>query len=190
MPITGHPPHRTGRAALSGSAAIAGFCPHRTHRAALPQWDLRRIDHLCQACWITELRSAIASRPSSRSARACFSISFLSARRSCPRYFPRGIVSENAELSVMGRRNSLQISVVRLGYFAASIPVRFPAGSFSVIPRLRSGLPLEVGVKKASEIGANVLQESSSRVLRVGCGRPRRSVISGVEPRKHSSRSS
>ena len=27
MPITGHPSHRTGRAALSGSAAIAGFCP-------------------------------------------------------------------------------------------------------------------------------------------------------------------
>jgi len=41
MPITGHPPHRTGRAALSGSAAIAGFCPHRTHRAALPQWALQ-----------------------------------------------------------------------------------------------------------------------------------------------------
>src|SRR5229473_7036143 len=34
-------PHRSGHAALSGSAAIAGFCPHRTHRAALPQWALQ-----------------------------------------------------------------------------------------------------------------------------------------------------
>ena len=41
MPLKGHPPHRTGRAALSGSAAIADFCPHRTHRAALPQWALQ-----------------------------------------------------------------------------------------------------------------------------------------------------
>ena len=36
-----HPSHRTQRADLSGSAAIAGFCPHRTHRAALPQWALQ-----------------------------------------------------------------------------------------------------------------------------------------------------
>ena len=36
-----HPAHRTQRADLSGSAAIAGFCPHRTHRAALPQWALQ-----------------------------------------------------------------------------------------------------------------------------------------------------
>ena len=43
MPITEDPPHRTGRAALSGSAAIAGFCPHRTHRAALPQWALQDV---------------------------------------------------------------------------------------------------------------------------------------------------
>src|SRR6266849_4401963 len=35
------PPHRSGRAGLSGSAAIADFCPHRTHRAALPQWALQ-----------------------------------------------------------------------------------------------------------------------------------------------------
>src|SRR3954471_19862141 len=36
-----HPAHRTGRADLSGSSAIAGFCPHRSHRAALPQWALQ-----------------------------------------------------------------------------------------------------------------------------------------------------
>src|SRR5215471_9421938 len=41
MTITGHPPHRTGRAALTGSAAIAGFCPHRFRRAALPQRALQ-----------------------------------------------------------------------------------------------------------------------------------------------------
>src|SRR3954469_12612817 len=35
------PAHRTGRAALSGSSAIAGFCPHRSHRAALPQSALQ-----------------------------------------------------------------------------------------------------------------------------------------------------
>ena len=39
--VTLVPPPRTGRAGLSGSAAIAGFCPHRTHRAALPQWALQ-----------------------------------------------------------------------------------------------------------------------------------------------------
>ena len=37
-----HPPHRTGRADLSGSSAIAGFRPHRSHRAALPQWALQK----------------------------------------------------------------------------------------------------------------------------------------------------
>src|SRR5271169_3883400 len=37
-----HPAHRTGRADLSGSSAIAGFRPHRTHRAALPQWALQK----------------------------------------------------------------------------------------------------------------------------------------------------
>src|SRR5689334_20611749 len=36
-PITERPPHRTVRAALSGSSAIAGFRPHGSHRAALPQ---------------------------------------------------------------------------------------------------------------------------------------------------------
>src|SRR3954462_11143097 len=36
-----HPAHRTGRADLSGSAAITDFCPHRSHRAALPQWALQ-----------------------------------------------------------------------------------------------------------------------------------------------------
>jgi len=30
-----------GRAALSGSSAIAGFRPHRSHHAALPQWALQ-----------------------------------------------------------------------------------------------------------------------------------------------------
>src|SRR3954466_6004789 len=39
--VTPVPPHRTGRAALSGSSAIAGFRPHRSHRAALPQWALQ-----------------------------------------------------------------------------------------------------------------------------------------------------
>jgi hypothetical protein len=52
MPITGHPPHRTGRAALSGSAAIAGFCPHRTHRAALPQWALQEGPEAPGSCWL------------------------------------------------------------------------------------------------------------------------------------------
>ena len=37
-----HPAHRTGRADLSGSSAIAGFRPHRSHRAALPQWALQK----------------------------------------------------------------------------------------------------------------------------------------------------
>src|SRR5260370_31460920 len=32
----------TGRAALSGSSAIAGFRTHRSHRAALPQWALQK----------------------------------------------------------------------------------------------------------------------------------------------------
>ena len=54
MPITEHPPHRTGRAALSGSIAIAGFCATeptvRRYRSGLFRKDLRRIDHLCQAC--------------------------------------------------------------------------------------------------------------------------------------------
>src|SRR5215469_10388725 len=36
-----HSANRTGRADLSGSAAIAGFCPHRTRRAALPQRALQ-----------------------------------------------------------------------------------------------------------------------------------------------------
>jgi hypothetical protein len=36
-----HSAHRTGRADLSGSAAIAGFCPHGTRRAALPQRALQ-----------------------------------------------------------------------------------------------------------------------------------------------------
>ena len=36
------PAHQTGRAALSGSSAIAGFRPHRSHRAALPQWALQK----------------------------------------------------------------------------------------------------------------------------------------------------
>jgi hypothetical protein len=36
------PPHRSVRAALSGSSAIAGFRPHRSHRAALPQWALQK----------------------------------------------------------------------------------------------------------------------------------------------------
>ena len=36
------PPHRSRRAALSGSSAIAGFRPHRSHRAALPQWALQK----------------------------------------------------------------------------------------------------------------------------------------------------
>src|SRR5215469_1624201 len=36
-----HPAHRTGRADLTGSAAIAGFCPHGTRRAALPQRALQ-----------------------------------------------------------------------------------------------------------------------------------------------------
>src|ERR1700730_14172650 len=45
MRLQGATPHRTGRGALSGSAAIAGFCPHRTHRAQLrlqPGWKRRR----------------------------------------------------------------------------------------------------------------------------------------------------
>src|SRR5215472_4259196 len=33
--------HTTGRADLTGSAAIAGFCPHGTRRAALPQRALQ-----------------------------------------------------------------------------------------------------------------------------------------------------
>ena len=37
-----HPAHRTGRADLSGSSAIAGFRPHGSHRAALPQWALQK----------------------------------------------------------------------------------------------------------------------------------------------------
>src|SRR5271167_1853406 len=37
-----HSAHRTGRADLSGSSAIAGFRPHRSHRAALPQWALQK----------------------------------------------------------------------------------------------------------------------------------------------------
>src|SRR5271169_4665705 len=36
------PAHRTGRADLSGSSAIAGFRPHRSHHAALPQWALQK----------------------------------------------------------------------------------------------------------------------------------------------------
>ena len=40
--IAHRPPHRSRRAALSGSSAIAGFRPHRSHRAALPQWALQK----------------------------------------------------------------------------------------------------------------------------------------------------
>ena len=36
--IAERPPHRSVRADLSGSSAIAGFRPHGSHRAALPQW--------------------------------------------------------------------------------------------------------------------------------------------------------
>ena len=41
VPGTRHLPHRSRRAALSGSSAVAGFCPHRSYRAALPQWALQ-----------------------------------------------------------------------------------------------------------------------------------------------------
>ena len=44
-----HPAHRTGRADLSGSSAIAGFRPHRTHHAALPQWALQKGPEACRS---------------------------------------------------------------------------------------------------------------------------------------------